>query len=190
MIGNITRKDILNIKREFNINDRRLDTNDVVSVENWVHSFIEENIPVVFFKQQRVLEPSIPELAENDFLWVIMNHWQKKKLNQFGNSITCMDFMHGLNEYNFDMKTLLVVDDKREGLPSAFIISNQYDSVLLTFALNATKNCDVNISFKTFMSDVNTFYNAWRSVFAEVKIRLMYLAHPQKLEKEVERIFQ
>ena len=34
MIGNITRKDILNIKREFNINDRRLDTNDVVSVEN------------------------------------------------------------------------------------------------------------------------------------------------------------
>ena len=75
----ITRKDILNIKREFNINDDgRLDSNDAVSIEKWVLSFNKENTPVVFFKQQGVLDPSIPELAQNDFLLAIMNHRQKK----------------------------------------------------------------------------------------------------------------
>ena len=102
-------------------------------------------------------------------------------LNQFGNDIVCMDFTHGLNEYNFDMATLLVVDDKREGFPSAFIISNRHDSVLLTIALNAIKNREVNISPKTFMSDDdNTFYNAWRSVFEDVEKRLLCIWHVDK----------
>lgn len=51
-----------------------------------------------------------------------------------------MDFMHGVNQYNFDLATLLVIDDKREGFTSAFIFSNHHDSVVLDIALTAIKN--------------------------------------------------
>lgn len=74
----ITRKDIFNIKSEYNINDDGVyDCNDAQSVAKWVQSF-KEDTPVVVFKQQGVLDSSFPELAEHDFLLVIMNDWQKK----------------------------------------------------------------------------------------------------------------
>lgn len=182
----ITRKDIHNIKQEFNINDDGvLDSNDAESVKKWVDSFDVDDTPVVLFKQQGLLNPSFPELAEKDFLLIIMNEWQKKMLNMFGSDIICMDFTHGLNNYDFDMATLLVVDEKREGFPSAFIFSNRHDSALLSIALTAIKNCGVNVSPKTFMSDDdNTFYNAWRKVFAETENRLLCTWHVERSWKK------
>ncbi|GFY64573.1 hypothetical protein TNIN_98481 [Trichonephila inaurata madagascariensis] len=45
-----------------------------------------------------------------------------------------------MNAYWFDLATLLVLNDKIEGFPAAFILSNRQDSTALTLAFAAIKD--------------------------------------------------
>ncbi|GFT14849.1 hypothetical protein NPIL_101991 [Nephila pilipes] len=76
-----------------------------------------------------------------------------------------LDFTHGMNAYGFDLATVLDLDDKREGFPLAFILSNRQDSKALSLAFVAIKEY-VSISPKVLMTDeAESFYNALRTDF-------------------------
>ncbi|GIX88695.1 hypothetical protein CDAR_391271 [Caerostris darwini] len=106
-----------------------------------------------------------------------MNSSQKVMMRSYGNDVICLDFTHGINSYGFDLATVLVLDDKREGFPAVFIISNRQDSVPLTIAFEAVKE-HVAIKPEVLMSDdTESFYNAWKSVFGESNKRLLCAWH-------------
>ncbi|GFY65922.1 MULE domain-containing protein [Trichonephila inaurata madagascariensis] len=67
-----------------------------------------------------------------------MNASQKDMLRFYGNDTICLDFMHKMDAYGFDLATFLVLD-KREGFPAAFILSNRQDFTTLTLAFPAIK---------------------------------------------------
>ncbi|GFT08449.1 uncharacterized protein TNCV_2324661 [Trichonephila clavipes] len=164
----ITRQDIKNIKEEYNISsDGILDSNDVVSVNKWVEGLKNrEDSPIVLFKDQNIFDENLyPGMKAEDFLLVIMNASQKDMLKFYGNDTICLDFTHGMNAYGFDLATLLVLDDKREGFPAAFILSNRQDSTALTLAFAAIKE-HTCISPRVLMTDDSeSFFNAWKTVF-------------------------
>lgn len=60
-----------------------------------------------------------------DFCLVIMDPGQIYMLQQFGqNKIVCLDGTHGLNAYDFELVTLLVIDDYGSGFPCSFMFTN------------------------------------------------------------------
>ncbi|GFT14574.1 MULE domain-containing protein [Nephila pilipes] len=151
-----------------------MDTNDVVSVGKWVHSLQgKEDSPVILFKDQNIYDEDLyPGLKAEDFLLVIMNSCQTEMLNFYGNDTICLDFTYG-----FDLATILILDDKREGFPAAFILSNRQDSKALSLAFVVIKE-HVNISPKVMMTDdTESFPNAWRTVFGVPEKRLLCTWH-------------
>ncbi|GFV75937.1 uncharacterized protein TNCV_1455341 [Trichonephila clavipes] len=173
-----THQDIKNIKEEYNISsDGILDSNDVVSVNKWVEGLKNRDSPIVLFKDQNIFDENLyPGMKAEDFL-VIMNASQKDMLKFYGNDTICLDFTHGMNAYGFDLVTLLVLDDKREGFPAAFILSNQQDSTALTLAFAAIKE-HTCISPRVLMTDDSeSFFNAWKTVFGIPEKRLLCTWH-------------
>ena len=57
-----------------------------------------------------------------------MTDGQVDLLLRFGEDCICIDGTHGLNAYGFELHTMLVLDDLREGYLTAIIISNRSDS--------------------------------------------------------------
>lgn len=66
-----------------------------------------------------------------------MNEAQKEMLRKYGQDAVCIDGTHGLNKYNFELITLLVLDNLRQGFPCAFLITNRCDQVVLSILLGA-----------------------------------------------------
>ncbi|KAJ8983606.1 hypothetical protein NQ317_004244 [Molorchus minor] len=69
--------------------------------------------------------------------------------------------------YDFEMTTILILDEFREGFPVAFMFSNRKDQFVFEVFFKVVKDT-VNmkvINTKTFMTDMATvYYNAWISV--------------------------
>ncbi|GFV61438.1 hypothetical protein TNCV_2937801 [Trichonephila clavipes] len=87
-----------------------------------------------------------------------------------------------MNAYGFDLATLLVLDDKREGFPAAFILSNRQDSTALTLAFAAIKE-HTCISPRVLMTDDSeSFLMHGTQFLAFLRKRLLCTWHVDKLE--------
>ncbi|GFY52591.1 uncharacterized protein TNIN_35441 [Trichonephila inaurata madagascariensis] len=106
-----------------------------------------------------------------------MNASQKDMLKFYGNDTICLDFTHGMNAYGFDLATLLVLDDKREGFPAAFILSYRQDSTALTLAFAAIKEHTCISPRVLMIDDSESFFNAWKAVFGIPEKRLLCTWH-------------
>ncbi|KAJ8970859.1 hypothetical protein NQ317_015884 [Molorchus minor] len=74
--------------------------NDSISVDMWVEEYKRSSF--VYYKRQG---------EDHDILS------QEHLLETYGNKIICVDSTHGLNSYDFELTTVLVVDEYGEGLP-------------------------------------------------------------------------
>lgn len=152
----ITKKDIQNIRTKFNLLDKAIKhPNDAKSVDLWVNEMRDNefNDCILIYKKQGDLTESIG-LSKEDFLLGIMTLAQKEILKKFGNNgIICMDAMHGTNPYDFNLITILTVDDFGEGFPVAFLISNREDYIALKYFIMKIKDKSGDIKAKIFMSD-------------------------------------
>ena len=109
----LTRKDILNIKLAYHINisEGVRHDDDATSVDLWVRE-CEANLddnPVIYYKRQGVIDARF-NLTAADFCLVVMNNFQKQMFGEFGSNIIAIDNTHGLNNYDFELTTVLVVD--------------------------------------------------------------------------------
>ena len=102
--------------------------------------------PILLYKQQGE-EPSqeCKMLNNQDFLLVIQTEFQKDMLIKHGNSGVCIDATYNVNNYDFHLITILVLDDYQEEIPVAFVISNREDKIVLVHSLES-----INLSVTAF----------------------------------------
>ncbi|XP_035210340.1 uncharacterized protein LOC118184730 [Stegodyphus dumicola] len=117
----LTKKDLWNIENSYNLQSNAVrHKNDCVSVEAWVNEMAsEDNNCILFYKPQNKILENYPEFKNDDFALIIMNDSQRHLLQKFGADCICIDGTHGLNSYGFELITLLVLDDLRQGFPCA-----------------------------------------------------------------------
>ena len=151
----ITRKDVANIKSSFGIvsDEGRRNKNDAINIE----LFVEEqklsiNNCVLYYKPQG-REDDL--LKNEDFCLILMNRSQLLMLKKFGSNIISIDSTHGLNQYDFELTTLMIVDEYGEGLLVAVMFSNRKNTFINEVFFSKIKNeLDDTILTKTFMSDI------------------------------------
>ncbi|VEN51584.1 unnamed protein product, partial [Callosobruchus maculatus] len=116
----LTKKDLSNIQQCFNLNNESVrHANDAISVEAWIKE-VELTGTVLYYKPQDIQSEEHKALKSEDFVLIIMNKGQTEMIEKYGNDCICIDGTHGLNAYGFELITLLVLDDIREGFPCAF----------------------------------------------------------------------
>ena len=95
------------------------------------------------------------------------------------NKIICVDDTHGTNSYDFNLTTVLVVDEFGEGYPTAWCISNRTDLIAMLYYFEAIqRNIGYKIVPKWVMTDnAPQFYSAWESVFGQGPQKLLCTWH-------------
>lgn len=168
----LTKKDLFNIEKSFNLTSSR-HSNDSISVESWINDMRNKGNAILFYKPQGNTNEEWPVLKENDFLLIIMTDAQSEMLQKYGSDCICIDGTHGTNSYDFELFTLLVVDDIRQGFPCSFFISNRSDKDVLKIFFHYVKiNIGVPIQPKVFMTDMaESFFNAWLEIMLPPKFR-------------------
>ncbi|GFS42637.1 MULE domain-containing protein [Trichonephila inaurata madagascariensis] len=159
----LKKKDIHNIKRDFNINGyvKRHEV-DAVSVRLWAQEMKNngENC-IVFFKEHGQLANDYC-LKDEDFVLVIMIDFQKEMITKYGKDKICINGTHGLSSYDFNLYSVLVVDKHKNGIPVAFCFSNRSSEDVFKIYFSAIKITVGKIETTTFMTDdAPAFYNAW-----------------------------
>jgi len=67
-------------------------------------------------------------------------------LIKLGTDVVHMDSTHGTNVYNFNLTTLLVLDEFGEGIPVAWMVCNHEDAVALKpFLKKAKENVEIHV---------------------------------------------
>jgi len=176
----LTKKDLYNIEASYNLNNEAvLHSNDATNVGAWVEKLkSDDKLSLVYYKSQGQIDTNHIQLKEDDFLLLIMNDYQKSMLSKFGNYVICIDETHGMNSYHFNLTTIMVLDDLREGFPCCFMISNRVDEVVLTIFFSKIRDQTGIIHPNVFMSDMaESFYNAWVVEMEPPKHRLYCTWH-------------
>lgn len=107
---------------------------------------------ILFFKMQDTLSEKYPLLQKEDFILIIMTDAQCEILRKYGRDCICIDSTHGLNAYDFQLTTLLVLDDMREGFPCCFMISNHTDEKFMSIFFHEIKSTlEVSLNPKVFV---------------------------------------
>lgn len=176
----VVKQDLRNIMREFHLDPSKRHPNDVVSVETWVkkvQSVGEDFNPIIYYKAQgEVVNDS--RLNDEDILLIISTPFQKEMLKKFGNDIVCTDSTHGMNQYDFHLTTLVVVDEYGSGVPGAFCISNKKNAEVFKVCYEKLREKIGTLTPNVFMTDDDeSFYNAWKEVMGKVKHRLLCTWH-------------
>jgi len=104
---------------------------------------------------------------------------QRHMLQKFeqGN-VDCLDGTHGLNGYDFELVTLMVIDDFGSEFPCCFMYTNLKDAKVYTVMFTIINDVTGIIKPQTFMTDiVETFYSAWETVMGPVPHRIFCSWH-------------
>lgn len=130
--------DIKNVKNSYGleVEDGKRDPDDAISIALWVEECkqLKEN-PILLYKEQGKEHDT---LKKEDFCLIVMNSFQKQMLKQFPTLIT-VDSTHGLNGYEFEMTTIMVIDEYHHGFPIAVMFTNRKDTIVQRVFFSAVK---------------------------------------------------
>ena len=132
----------------------------------------------------------------NDFAIGLQTPLQADILKQFSlDSVICVDSTHGTNGYNFNLITIIVVDEYGEGYPVAWCVSNREDQVLLQVFYNSIKKKVGMLSHNFFMSDLAEqffLFSLDSSILQHqaTKQTDLHMARGSCLEGKPEKVFQ
>jgi len=124
--------------------------------------------PILLYKPQGVEPEGEPQglLSKDDFCICMQTSFQRDMLIKLRTDAVCMDSTHGTNVYDFNLTTLLVLDEFGEGIPVAWMVCNCEDAIALKPFLKKVKEKCGDICTHFFMSDdANNFYNARKDTF-------------------------
>ncbi|GFS82211.1 uncharacterized protein TNCV_250501 [Trichonephila clavipes] len=184
-LGILTKKDLHNVSRDFEVDESILHAEDAVSVDLQVKKMQRDSYnPVLIYKPLGFSLANNPLIKKQDFILDIMTEAQLEFLELYGKNIIMMDSTHGTNQYGYLLTTIMVSDDNHEGLPIAVCYSNRVSSDVLEPFSEEIKNRLPHLKPKVFMSDYDpAFCNAWRRGFGEVRVYFaVQLACVTKLE--------
>jgi len=173
----ISRQDVHNIKRQYNIDGVERHKNDQTSVCAWVEELqLLDYNPIVTFKPQGMEKEG--SLGKDDFILVIQTKFQCDMMKMFGPALVCVDATHGTNHYDFKLVTVIVLDEFGEGVPVAWMISNKEDAVTLCEFLKALQDRTGPMTTKYFMSDdAEQYYSSWNHIYGGNPKKLLCTWH-------------
>jgi len=127
----LERRDLKNITNEFHLGKVHC-KKDAESLRGWVEMCRQENSELVrFVKYQGEVATDGSQdgrITIGDFMIVLMNDVQVQMLQQYGHhSLNCLDSTRGSNAFDFQLTTLLIIDDYGEVFPVAYCISSKVD---------------------------------------------------------------
>ena len=149
----ITHADLHNIKQLYNINCMEKASDDADSVLYWVQEMqCEEFNPILFFKPQGQ-KSDFNGVEEKDFLLALQTQFQKEMFEKHAQKLICVDATHGTTAYDFQLVTVLVIDDYNEGISVAWLISNKETTDALKIFFSSLRERCGKVQTETFMSD-------------------------------------
>ena len=159
----LTRQDILNIRRQYNIEGIQRHNNDHTSLRAWVEELRSLPYdPIIIFKQQGDTQAKeMDDIGDEDFLLAIQTEFQHDMMQAFGNNIICVDSTHETIMYDFFLITVLIVDEFGEGTPVAWPISNREDGCILTQFLK------ISMTEQKILDDAQQYWNSWSAVYGK-----------------------
>ena len=183
----LSKQDLKNISHEFGIyrNEVR-HKNDADSVAAWIEQTRQDQstrnlVRLVKFQGET---SSFASLKEDDFMLILATDAQLVGANKLCGPMKeiCLDSTHGLNSYDFQMTTLMTLDEHGEGFPIAFCYSNRVDenqmSVFLTVVREALGGPLRDMILMT--DDTEVYSNAWNAVMGKPAYRLLCTWHIDK----------
>ena len=180
----IMKKDLYNIEKAFKLRGDQRHSDDATSVRIWIEELKDQDgdNPVRFYKPQGQKEGIIGHnigLDVHDFAIVIQTPLQAEMLRGCGNNnVVCVDATHGTNTYDFQLITILVMDEFGEGFPAGWCISNKEDHILLSNFYRHVRQHTGSILPMWFMSDdAEQYYTAWTSIFGGQPKKLLCTWH-------------
>ena len=182
-ISFLSKKDLLNIRRDFNVEKIvSLHSNDADSVAAWVAKNRQddgEKSVVRYVKFQG--EEGEFGLRQDDFMLILMTQAQIAGVQKFGGEgrEVALDSTHGTNAYNFQLTTLMVLDEHGEGFPGAFCYSNRVDECTMSMFLGHVRDalgCTLQ-DVVLMTDDAEVYSNAWNRVMGLPAQRVLCTWH-------------
>jgi len=131
------------------------------SVFYWVAEMeTEEHNPVLCFNSQGE-NSDHAGFEKNDFLLGIQTQFQQMFV-KYAQKLVCVDATHGTNSYDFQLVTVLVIDNYDEGIPVACLISNKESADILRIR----ERCGDPKAEIFASDDAEAYHNAWVSSFS------------------------
>ena len=173
-----TRLDLHNIKHQYNISCMQKDQDDANSIMYWVAEMErEDHNSVLCFKSQGDIS-SHAGIESNDFLLGIQTEFQHEMFVKHATKLVCVDATHGTNSYDFQLITVLVIDDYDEDIPVAWLISNKESADVLSVFFESIRERCGDVKTEIFMSDdAEAYHNAWASTFSRPDKKLLCSWH-------------
>ena len=75
---------------------------------------------------------SYEDLGKDDFAICIQTPFQRDVLVKFGPEVICMEHTHGTNAYDFNLITVMVLDEYGERVPVGWMVCNCEDARALS----------------------------------------------------------
>ena len=134
--------------------------------------------PILLFKPQgEEQDNEMDNFDKNDFILCVQTEFQRDMLQAFGNDTICIDATHETNAYDFNLITIVVIDEYGEGIPVGWMLCNRKDSMaIIPFFAAIKQRCGI-LSPSWFMSDdSDNFFNAWKGIFGEQRTKKIICA--------------
>jgi len=174
----VDKKDLHNIIRDYNLDKDIAHKDDTFSVEMWVqqyHSSINEDSPVLYFKMQGQNDGG--PLEQDDFMIVIMTPYQRDVLIDFAAEKVCVDSTHKPTDHDFQLTTLVTVDEFGAGCPIAYCLSKRVDDTAMAKYFESVKSKVGLIQTKVLMSDDAPDINAWTEIMSKPDHHILCIWH-------------
>ncbi|XP_033207822.1 uncharacterized protein LOC117167199 [Belonocnema kinseyi] len=112
---------------------------------------------------------------------VIMSEYQQKELIKFATHKVCIDSTHGTMQYDFQLTTIMSVDEYGKGVHIAECISDRVDSVVMAEFFEAAAQKVGKIATKNLMTDdASVYVNAWSQVMGQPDNHLICAWHVER----------
>lgn len=149
----ITKKDLNNIKKDIGLGNS---LNDANSVELWIESMKEDGNIIYEYKRQN---NDHPLLKYEDFSLAFSFDIQLNMFNSFGGDRICIDSTHGTTGYDFELVTIMVIDEFEEGFPVAFCLTSTVSFKTMSYFFKMVKlHTELHAKTEVFMSDDAPFF--------------------------------
>lgn len=183
----LARQDLYNVMRDCKVtSSERLHKDDHTSVLLWVKQMqAEKDNPVLFFKNRGQADrvgllgrQASDLLDKDDFMLAIMTAPQQELLQKLGTDRMCVDWTHGTPGFDFQLVTVLCVDELGVGFPVAYCITSRLDQTAMTTFFKSIRKKTGCTQATTLMSnDEPTWYNAWKEIMGGATHRLLCAWH-------------
>ncbi|XP_023015585.2 uncharacterized protein [Leptinotarsa decemlineata] len=151
------------------------------SLDSWVSECgAYQDNPVLFYKPSNC---TVEGFSIDDFCLIVMTNFQADMLKMYPD-IVAIDSTYGLEDCEFELTTLLIIDKKGELFPAAFMITNNDSRPVSTFFFEHVREKVGAVSPQIFISEMTgKFHDSWSAIMGPITNWLFCSCHLEHIWK-------